>query len=220
MEAGELQWFTTANNTGSSAGTITSVHNNAASPSANGIIILSPIPAGTTNASRMGFKCSLKSLEVRGFTQTTVVNSPPVTMNIGRIIFYTVRNNQFDAVGAGAAASDPATFIQDWAVGYAGVINNFHPEMVPSQVRILFDKTISLFNAPGGTTGAVIPWHFKCNLEKHFRGQPTTYASSLGTASASAANHVFACFIQGESVGTPTNGQLQSTWGYSLMYTP
>jgi len=220
-EASDLQWFTTSNNAASGAGAIVSIFNNAGSSSSNGIVSLSAgIAAGTANSNRIGYKVGLKFLEIRGYVTQTSVASPPLTMNVGRIIVWSVKNNQLDAVGTGGSASDPAVLIQDWAVGYAGVINNFHPEVVPGQARILKDAFINPMMSTGGTTGKVIPFHWKFDLEKHFRGQPTTWSSTTGSAGVALNNHIFICFIQGETVGVPTNGSIQATWAYSLKFSP
>lgn len=225
LKSASLQWASPGSIVGGSGGVMISTHNSAASSSSNGYVHLSAIASGTGPAARTGNRVQLLRLTVRGFSYT-YVDSPTPIYNMGRVVFYMVKNNNGDALGVGS--NDIVNSILNWTTGtYSNTLGMWNPQLVPSQIRIIKDIMINPWNvarpasgAGASNSGAAIKWEFSVNLRK-FMGKEkySTYHASGNGASDADTNQVFAAFLQ--SNPTPVDsGSLVSVWGFKLSYIP
>lgn len=224
FRSASLQWASPSTIVGGSGGTMTCVHNNAASSTSNGYVHLSGIAGGTGPSVRLGNRAQLLRLTVKGITYTGVQANGGI-INQGRVIFYMVRANGGDGLGVGN--NDIVNAIMNWTTGTAsGVFGTWNPQKVPTSIRIIKDININPWNTPnpgtgaGNHNGAVVRWDFSVNLRKYMgKDKWSTWTGSSNAASDSDANQVFAAFIQ--TTPTPADaGALTSVFGFKLTFLP
>lgn len=212
-QAAEMHW--SYNTVSGAAAPIVSTHNSVGSGSANGIVLLSGIAAGDGSMERTGDRIQMKKLFIRGHTYTNVATStsPSSITNIGRIIIYLIKFTN-------GTTYDASTWLEGWSTGTSSNVLALQSTKRREDVKILFDKKISL--ARYSDTTAVVHhsgvWSIRLNLSKLIKGV-TTYNGTAATVADTRNNHVFIQFMQSNPL-TSDQGSLVTEWMYKLSYLP
>lgn len=158
----------------------------ASSTAATGLINL--IPQGVTEATRVGRKCVVKSVSIRG----VVTNIPAAAATTGvAVAMFLVLDKQ--ANGAAPAFSD---------IFVGTVAMNAHHNLANSGRFVILKKWIMIFNSGGGATTAydnvVRPWQFfkKCNI-------PLEFSSTAGAITELRSNNLLLAYGSSNGDDTP-----------------
>lgn len=209
--------------TGSSSGQFVSSHAQLPTGTSNAMVHLSEIPAGAGEGARLGNRCQLRRLWIRGYTVNYVAYDPATVGEypLGRILIWMVKDNNGQGLSTSGSNTDTSTILTNQGVGNA-ILPPLDPDFW-KKVKILADIHLNLSNvsvqhATSGANnhGRVVRWERNINLKKHM--DYTTFTGSSGTMAESERNHVFICFLQ--QVAPTLAGSMVSVWQHRLSFDP
>lgn len=207
---------------GSATGFFSSPHSQLPTGAGNSLFHLTEIPAGAGEGARVGNRCSLRRLFIRGWTFQDVPSDPSIASEqaIGRILVWLVKDNDGEVLNNSGSNTDIAAIMQGYGVNNT-ILPFLRPEM-RGKIRILKDKVLvmrntTITNGAGTSEGRHMFWKMSFNLRKLVKGV-TTFTGSTGVNTEAEKNHIYIAFIQ---VATVTlAGSLVSNWQHYLSFDP